>query len=949
MERIGLTVFASLLLSTLGSVTVFAAQDLSLEFSNNTILIEPNQDGYLSGSTTITASTTSIGGYTITMSTLGSDNTLTDFSDHSLKIPSFVLPEGASYISAAQVPNLSGYGYSVDNMLNYYPIPEPANNVSLFETNASGSQNHTLAFGLNYDAGEVPAGEYGNSFLVTAIANPELCDPNTICYYGNEDDQTGDMEDQVVQSNTSVDLIPPNFSRSGYGFAGWNTSIDGTGLNYGPGETITVGDLSQNGLQLYARWIPSAGNMQNWNGCDSMNSGDITALTDTRDGSTYAVAKYPDGHCWMMENMRLDLSDSNLTLSSSNTNRPTAGFVNQVNQHPASSSRFCDSLNADCINALHFNTNNINRNLDADYASNDGSSSWYSYGVYYNWYTATAGNGTYELSTSGAVAQGDLCPFGWHLPNGSGAGGDLATLDRALGGDGTNKTENPEVSERWRKYPLNYMYSGEYRSTAGYNRNLSAGMMSRNAMSATAEANLWIRPVGVSMNSNSTNKNRGQPMRCIASNEVTIGGNIHYDANGGTGTMSDDTDVVFNYATADENTFEKEFAEFVKWNTRADGTGASVNAGGSVMAAATAEGMTEGNTLTLYAIWRPLHVVAYDGNGATAGSMNLEQLTPEEYFTAIPPNFLKSGYGFAGWSADNDAASKLLAGTSVTVYGPNQKIAVDSNFLANEDDNNTVTLYAVWVQSDPVKTMQTFSTSDCTNLSLGQVIALTDDRDGQTYSVSKLGDGHCWMMENLRIDPSTTQFDSANTHSPTSDFISKAASSSSSQTLCGQDNTNCVDQVQFNLDNLNSSLTPSWDSQAVGRSWYSYGGMYNWFTASGGNGEYTTASGSVTGDICPFGWRLPTGGNGGEYATLNTAIGGTLRSDERLRSFPNNFVYSGDFNKTAPGGRGTYGRYWSPTAQSTVKAFRMGFTAQTVTPTGSWNKWDAFAVRCIVQ
>ena len=190
MERIGFTVFASLLLSMLGSAPVFGTQDLSLELSNNTIQIESNQDGYMSGSTTITAGTTSLGGYTITMSTLGSDNALTGVNDHSQKIPSLVLPDGASHISAAQILNYDGYGYSTDSMLNYYPIPQPSNNVTLFETYASGSQDHNLAFGLNYEVGEVPAGEYGNTFLITIIANPELCDPERICYYGNDDDQT---------------------------------------------------------------------------------------------------------------------------------------------------------------------------------------------------------------------------------------------------------------------------------------------------------------------------------------------------------------------------------------------------------------------------------------------------------------------------------------------------------------------------------------------------------------------------------------------------------------------------------------------------------------------------------------------------------------------------------------------------------------------------------------
>ena len=157
--------------------------------------------------------------------------------------------------------------------------------------------------------------------------------------------------------------------------------------------------------------------------------------------------------------------------------------------------------------------------------------------------------------------------------------------------------------------------------------------------------------------------------------------------------------------------------------------------------------------------------------------------------------------------------------------------------------------------------------------------------------------------------------------------------------------------MQYNLDNIDYTLTPSWNTLTPGYSWHSYGGMYSWYAASAGNGDYAMSSGNAAGDICPYGWRLPIGGNNGEYVSLNTAIGGTLADDGPLRKYPNNFIYSGDFNKTAPGGRGTFGRYWSSTAENTNNAFRLGFTGsnQGVTPAGSWNKWDAFAVRCIVK
>ena len=106
-----------------------------------------------------------------------------------------------------------------------------------------------------------------------------------------------------------------------------------------------------------------------------------------------------------------------------------------------------------------------------------------------------------------------------------------------------------------------------------------------------------------------------------------------------------------------------------------------------------------------------------------------------------------------------------------------------------------------------------------------------------------------------------------------------------------------------------------------------------------------------SGDYDPLGgWRLPTAGTGGELAVLNNTVnGGVTNRDTGLVSFPNNFIYSGDFNQTQSGGRGNYGRLWSATASNNNNAFRLGYRNNEVTPVKAYNKWDAFALRCIVK
>ena len=918
---------------------------------------------------TITVSTNNLAGYQVKLATTGTSSALVEESDNMKIIPTFTLPDEATSIPVSSIGE--GYGYSIDNGANFFPIPEPsATPTTLFNTDTAGENEHTLTFGINTPS-DTTAGTYTNTLNIIAIVNLAPCQANSICYYGNGDDKTGQMSNQSVDSNSDdVTLLASNFSRADYGFVGWNTAMDGSGIDYGPNQTITTGDLSIEGLQLYAKWVPSAGNMQDWDGCGAMTAVDynrstgeitvspnsITALTDERDSNTYTIVKLPDNKCWMVENLRLDLSSQNLEINSNNTNKPTTDFAQVANNHPASSNSFCSNNNATCNDQIKFNTNNTNRNLTASYDANTDSASWYSYGHYYNWYTATAGNGTYGLNTEGAAASGDICPANWRLPSGYGDLGDLAVLDISMGGDGQKRTtataEGAASSKRWRTYPYNFILSGEYRNSTGYNRGTSSSYATLNAANANSTNNLWLKPDDNRVNSNNTMKNRGQTVRCLFNPGYHINGNIHYDANGGNGTMEDDNNVNFSTAVAADNTFTKTHYEFAGWNTAADGSGVVVAEGGAVADAADRMEVSEGQTLILYATWRSVYSLVYDGNGATNGTMINAKVNNLELGqqTLVSPNYSRNGYGFAGWSLDSDASTKLANGLSVAIYGPNQSITVNENFFANADQDNQITLYAVWLPENTDYTMQSFGTNECDALSLGEVIALKDTRDNNVYAVARLEDGNCWMTENLRLDPSTTTFTSGNTNSPTADFIAAAPNSASSNTLCNGDDNICIDEVQFNTNALNRELTPSHNNNSVDRSWYSYGVMYNWFTASAGNGTYNTTNTDVAGDICPVGWRLPTGGQNGEFVTLNNlANNGSTVTDAGLVKFPDNFIYSGDYNYDTPGGRNSYGRYWSATPDGNLNAYRLGIVSSNPTPAGSYKKWDAFAIRCIKE
>ncbi|MBR3319798.1 InlB B-repeat-containing protein [Candidatus Saccharibacteria bacterium] len=324
---------------------------------------------------------------------------------------------------------------------------------------------------------------------ITLYAIWEILCPG-ICYNGNNDDGTGTMPDQTVSNlSSSQTLIASNFSRAGYGFAGWSEDEDAythlTDNNqsndptiYGPNETIT---MPGHALNLYAVWVPAEkdGNnspvyLQNWLGCASMNDGDLTALTDSRDNSVYAVAKIEKNvgetneysRCWLIESLRLDVATANIT--SENTNHPTITFLQEASALQSVSWDTCPDYSFACLDQISYSLGNINRNNTASHNADNQTSSWYSYGGMYNWYTATAGNGAFSTG-SADVTSGSLCPASWNLPTGYDATGDFGKLDIALGGTGGNQYSSV-ASNRWRAYPFNHLLSGFYYESSALNR-----------------------------------------------------------------------------------------------------------------------------------------------------------------------------------------------------------------------------------------------------------------------------------------------------------------------------------------------------------------------------------------------------------------------------------------------------------------------------------------------
>ncbi|MBQ2622836.1 hypothetical protein IJG12_00750 [Candidatus Saccharibacteria bacterium] len=472
--------------------------------------------------------------YTFTnlSTTPGTVSSLANFTDDTWGY-SYSVDNGTNWISGSTGSTASGYaGLPLDNNDN---AEERGNGGIALISTTNPADNRTIKFKIGAKASQSQAsGTYTNTVNFYAVANPDpelgpvACPAGKICYNNNSlTTVQGEMRQQSASNGASTTLWASNFKKDGYGFAGWSDTYDGSGQKFGPNQTITApSNISTNGLSLYAIWVKSAGDMQNWEGCESLPRGEVTALKDSRDNNVYAVAKLADYKCWMIENLRLDNIPE---LSDSNTNNPSLPLTNiydssTTSNHlsPTSSLAYdattapegwCSTDSSACYDQSRLRTDNITLFTDNTSSSYSISSNVYSYGNYYNWYSATAGHGKYD-SRSGYTAPGDICPTGWQLPTGN-TSGEFDSLNTALSGTDTGIT----ASNNLRSYPNNFVFSGYVTSSSVYERSSNGGYWSSSAYNGSSSSAyyLYLNSSNVGPGTYGYSKYLGRMVRCVTS------------------------------------------------------------------------------------------------------------------------------------------------------------------------------------------------------------------------------------------------------------------------------------------------------------------------------------------------------------------------------------------------------------------------------------------------
>ncbi len=543
----------------------------------HTASINPNTYQDNIGKTTITAFCNDSGGYAIYAIGFtgdkydGEDYTKLIGTNTDQKIITGTAKTGTSQWAMRVTPVTGTYAPTIENNFDsedYHVVPDTYTKVATYgsTTDAEGGTGSSIETTYSaYISGTQPADTYTGKVKYTLVhpstevpAQPQTCITGKICYFANVSDYEGAMADQDIASE--VTLLPSNFSRTGYGFAGWSDKFDYAtnpeAKFYGPNETITLNTADYTGtnpgFSLYAVWVKSEGNLQDSakvaTVCSSLttapidgtaNLSSVSALTDQRDNQTYAIAKLADGKCWMIENLRLDntaTGNSDGTLAQGYGGQ-FAGLANPETPWTTSSSYTTanslystdgadNTINVGISNAA-FRFPRYNNQNTSDRASTPTvDANTYSYGNYYTWAAAIADTTDYDAG--GDYNTTSICPTGWQIPLGDTSTGDIeqgesntankvggfSYLDRKMGGTGAYQSTAAD-SLRWRKYPVNFLYSGyvsgsvssrgsygEYWSSTAHSSSKAYGL-------SLASTNVVLPGIGYG------NKIHGKTIRCL--------------------------------------------------------------------------------------------------------------------------------------------------------------------------------------------------------------------------------------------------------------------------------------------------------------------------------------------------------------------------------------------------------------------------------------------------
>ena len=382
---------------------------------------------------------------------------------------------------------------------------------------------------------------------------------------------------------------------------------------------------------------------------------------------------------------------------------------------------------------------------------------------------------------------------------------------------------------------------------------------------------------------------------------------IAFDGNGADGGSTNAISIASGETAAlSSSGFTRAGYLFNGWNERANGYGTGYGAGDTY----TAPTLTAPQTKTLYAQW-----VEDTGQGAGNVGRTL-QAAYEQAYVYNPGQFPKDegGYKHGLYVPEKDPNTGEYTGNYFEATQQSDYEGIPANDLrfAIQD-------IALLVDNQNVCERTTV---------IGSEAYVLDLRDFTSYHIAKLKDGRCWLRDNLALDPTLSSVQAklvSNTNASAatiSNFINGGNPDghdgwSSSAVAYESGWSSYSDPRIYAADKNNVFVGDDTMGATVSEGKWKVGVYYNYCAASIGTYCYEAGQGGdpnpsstvdIEEDVCPAGWRIPTGGNGGEYNVLSRSYDYTgYRTVLRLPQ-------SGYFQNGSVKNRNGYkSQYWSST------------------------------------
>ena len=482
-------------------------------------------------------------------------------------------------------------------------------------------------------------------------------DSYTIKFNGNGS-TSGTMSDLKMTYDVAKDLTANAYKRTGYTFKNWNTKTDGTGTSYADKQSVkNLSVSSGTTITLYAQWTPISYSIK-------FNGNGATSGTMANLAMTYDVTKN------LMENAFKKTGYVFSGWATTATGKATYSDKQSVKNLTTTNGATINlyAVWTPITYTVKFNGNNSTSgtmsNLSMTYdtaktlTANAFKRTGYTFG---GWNTAADGSGTSYTdkqsvknltSTQGATVNlyAKWNPISYTVKyNGNGAtSGTMANQSFVY-----DKAQNLSANAFKREFTItyNYNYAGKENTTAkataafgGWATSASGSVVYSNKQSVKnlsstngAVVNVYAKwtdkavtlptpaRTGYVFDGWYTSASSGTKIG-MGGGSYTPGGNItvyahwtpisytiRFNGNGSTsGAMSDQKMTYDTASNLTANAFVKTGAKFVKWNTKADGTGTDYADKQSVKNLTT----ENGKVITLYAQWKNLR------------ELSLEAITP---------------------------------------------------------------------------------------------------------------------------------------------------------------------------------------------------------------------------------------------------------------------------------------------------------------------------------